>query len=327
MRRPPRPLLLLLPLVLCALCSTSCRKPGAAAPASKVVVFHAGSLSIPFREIAAAFEAAHPGVKVEREASGSRAAARKISDLGRPCDVMVSADTTVIEELLLGAHADWALSFVTNEMVIGYRAELPASDVPTADSWPALLSREGMRIGHSDPHSDPCGYRALMVFQLAEAHYGLPGLATELQENSGRHIRPKASDLIALLEVGELDYAFLYRSVAVQHGVPFLALPDGINLRDPSRAADYAEARVEVTGREPGETIVKVGMPMEYGITIPRGAPNPELALQFVEYLLQADGGLAILQENGQPSLVPAPTATYDQLPERLKAYARPASK
>ncbi|RLB35213.1 MAG: tungstate ABC transporter substrate-binding protein WtpA, partial [Deltaproteobacteria bacterium] len=63
----------------------------------KLIIFHAGSLSIPFKQISEAFVGTHPNVRVVREAAGSRTCARKISDLGRPCDVMASADYTVIE--------------------------------------------------------------------------------------------------------------------------------------------------------------------------------------------------------------------------------------
>ena len=76
-----------------ALALPGCRNGAEAAAVRELVVFHAGSLSIPLREIATAFEASHPGVKVVREASGSRAAARKISDLGRNCDVLALADS------------------------------------------------------------------------------------------------------------------------------------------------------------------------------------------------------------------------------------------
>jgi len=61
-------------------------------------VFHAGSLSIPFSKMEKEFEAKYPSVDIIREASGSRKAARKITDLKKPCDIMASADYTVIDE-------------------------------------------------------------------------------------------------------------------------------------------------------------------------------------------------------------------------------------
>jgi len=72
-----------------------------AEPRGRLIVFHAGSLSIPFKEMGEAFTKKYPGVKIQREAAGSRTCARKITDLKRPCDVMASADYTVIQNLLL----------------------------------------------------------------------------------------------------------------------------------------------------------------------------------------------------------------------------------
>ena len=56
----------------------------------QLIIFHAGSLAIPFKEISKEFKAKHPGVKILLEATGSRICARKVADLQRPCDVMAS---------------------------------------------------------------------------------------------------------------------------------------------------------------------------------------------------------------------------------------------
>jgi molybdate/tungstate transport system substrate-binding protein len=47
----------------------------------KIVVFHAGSLSVPFAAIESAFESKYPEYDVLREAYGSRTAARNITEL------------------------------------------------------------------------------------------------------------------------------------------------------------------------------------------------------------------------------------------------------
>jgi len=84
----------------------------------------------------------------------------------------------------------------------------------------------------------------------------------------------------------------------------------------------YKKASIKVSGKKPGIFIVKTGAPMVYGITIPRNAPNPAAALEFVKFLLEKDRGLEILERNGQPSMVPCYTDTYNRLPEILKKYA-----
>ena len=293
--------------------------------AVKLVVFHAGSLSVPMREMAEAFEREHPGVEVLLEAAGSRACARKITDLGRLCDVMASADYTVIDELLIPERAEWNIKFAANEMAIVYRGSSRMADEIGARNWHEVLLRGDVSFGRSDPDADPCGYRTVLALKLAESYYGIEGLAARMLEKDTEHIRPKETDLLALLEAGAIDYIFLYRSVAEQHGLEYLVLPDEINLANPELAGRYAAVSVEVSGKEPGTTITKRGAPMVYGVTIPSNAPNPELAVEFVAFMLDASKGLAIMERNGQPPLVPSPTDTYTKIPERLRAFALPA--
>jgi len=66
-----------------------------------LIIFHAGSLSMPFKAIADTFMRIHPNVKILAEASGSIDAARKITELDRDCDIMASADYSVIDNLLI----------------------------------------------------------------------------------------------------------------------------------------------------------------------------------------------------------------------------------
>ncbi|NTV18461.1 MAG: solute-binding protein, partial [Bacteroidales bacterium] len=83
-----------------------------------LIIFHAGSLSMPFKAIADTFMRIHPNVKVLAEASGSIDAARKITELGRDCDIMASADYSVIDNLLVPEYADKNIKFASNEMAI-----------------------------------------------------------------------------------------------------------------------------------------------------------------------------------------------------------------
>ena len=315
-------LLLLLVFILLHISCSGSRETG---ETRKLVIFHAGSLSVPMRELADAFERENPGVEVLLEAAGSRACARKITDLGRECDVMASADYTVIDELLIPGHASWNVKFAANEMAIVYHASSRMSEEIGAGNWYEILLRDDVAFGRSDPDSDPCGYRTVLTAKLAEDYYGVEGLAGRLLEKDKEYIRPKETDLLALLESNAIDFLFLYRSVAEQHGLEYLLLPDEINLKMPELGDHYATVSVEVSGKEPGSYITKRGAPMVYGVTVPSNAPNPDLALRFVAFLLDGSKGLEIMERNGQPALVPSPTDTYDRLPDKIKAFALPA--
>jgi len=289
----------------------------------ELVVFHAGSLSVPLRRVSELFMARHPDVMVRAEAAGSRECARKIADLGRRCDVFGSADPEVVESLLMPDLAAFNIRFAANWMVVAYTDRSRMAGRVSAQNWPEVLLRGDVRFGRSDPNTDPCGYRTLMLFHLAERHYGMPGLAARLEKKGGgRFIRPKETDLLALLETGEIDYAFIYRSVARQHGLRYIELPDEVNLGAPGFGALYATAQVRLTGRRPGETILRRGAPIVYSVTIPKNAPHPRLAEQYVALLLSAEGR-RIMGECGQAPLVPPRAGEGDAAPEGLRSLLR----
>jgi len=291
-----------------------------------LTIFHAGSLTVPVDELTEAFQAQHPDVTFQTEAAGSRTTARKVSELGREADLVMSADYTVIDTLLIPDFAEWNVRFARNTMVIAYTEDSKYAGEIDSDNWYEILARDGVIFGHSEPDADPCGYRTLMVWQLAEQHYGVDGLSDRLDTACPpENVRPKSVELIALLESGDMDYAFEYRSVAVQHDLEFVELPEEINLSMVEHADFYSQAQVELSGSEPGETVTKTGKPIVYGVTIPTVAPNPEVAEAFVAFLLGPEGQ-AIMEEQGQPPIVPAVSSTVDALPAELLDWVEPAS-
>jgi len=122
-----------------------------------------------------------------------------------------------------------------------------------------------------------------------------------------------------MLEVGQIDYLFIYRSICEQHDTPLVQLPVEINLKSARYEAFYREAKIKVSGKKPGEFIVKTGKPMVYGITIPKNAPNRDVATRFVAFAVGPEGQ-GIMRRNGQPPISP-PEATgkVDQLPPQLR--------
>jgi len=287
-----------------------------------LVIFHAGSLSVPFKEISKAFNQIHPDVNILRESAGSRTCARKISELDRPADIMASADYTVIDQLLIPEHASWNIKFASNEMAIVYHHGSRESDKINPKNWHEILMKPNVAFGRANPNADPCGYRSVLTMKLAEKFYGVPGLAAKMIAKDHAYIRPKEVDLLALLESGTIDYIFLYRSVAQQHGLDYVLLPDQVNLKNSNLKNYYKSATINISGKKPGTFITKKGAPMVYGVTIPHSTPNPDAALAFVKFLLTADQGMAIMKEKGQPSVVPAKSETYSAIPSQLKLFS-----
>ncbi len=307
-----------------------------------LVVFHAGSLSIPLKDLKPGAERylASKGYDVtfHFEASGSVMAVRKVTDLHKKADVLAVADYTLLRDMMYPEHADFYIAFATNELVLVYINKSKHSDTITSDNWFEVLKDPAVRFGFSNPNMDPCGYRALMSMKLADLYYGKPVFEELVERNTDIRaegnrievpkdisvtgeklvIRPKSVDLLALLESGSLDYAFEYRSVAVQHHLKYVVLPDKINLKNPSLKSWYEQVSVHLTSKN----VTITALPIVYGITIPKGAPHRELALLFLKYLLT--DGREIFKKNGQ-SFLPEPLA-WGTVPDEIRPLVRTPS-
>ncbi|MFP4608494.1 MAG: tungstate ABC transporter substrate-binding protein WtpA [Candidatus Aenigmatarchaeota archaeon] len=299
-------------------------------------VYHAGSLSVPFDEIENEFEEANPEVDVRREGGGSVATVKKVTEQGKEPDVVGVADYSLIPDLMYeGDKSSWTIRFAKNRMVIAYTEQSAHKEDINGSNWYEVLKRDEVKFGFSNPNDDPCGYRSQMVTILAEDHYEEDQIFEKLiEENtdisaSGNTIsvpkdlnvntekvmvRSSEVDLMSALEAGEIDYLFIYQSVAEQHeGVEFIQLPPQIDLS----SVEYAENYGEVTlTRHTGET--SIGKPIVYGVTIPSTAQNKDLAIEFVKFLLSAEGQ-DIMESNGQPPIDPPKVDNIDKIPERLK--------
>jgi molybdate/tungstate transport system substrate-binding protein len=289
----------------------------------ELIIFHAGSLSVPMKEIAAEFNKVYPNVKILLESAGSVASARKITDLNRPCDILASADYSVIDKMLVPRYADWNIKFASNEMAIVFSNKSRYADKITESNWYEILMKTDVSFGRADPNSDPCGYRTVMMLQLAEKYYKKPGLAKNILVKDAEFMRPKEVDMLALLESESIDYIFIYRSVAIQHNLRYIGLPDQINLKNPAFAMQYALAKVEINGNAPGEKQTLTGEPMIYGVTLLRDAPNKTAAEAFLAFMLQKDKGMKIMEKDGQPSVIPMAVQNYEKLPPTLKPFAK----
>ena len=285
-----------------------------------LMVFHAGSLSIQLHRLGGEFLKAHPRIHMNFESSGSVDAVRKITDLGRSCDLLFVADWILIPKMMYDQHADWVLIFASNEMVIAYTDKSRYGDEINSTNWHKILSRKDVAFGRSDPNCDPCGYRALMVFQLASLYYGDPSINKTLSEHKRTVIRPKSVELLALLESGQIDYAFEYRSVAIQHNLRYVELPDEINLGNWTMRDYYRKAKVTIIKGD--KRVLITGAPILYGVTVPKNAMNVNDAMAFIRFMLSEDGR-RIIEECGQNAIYPAYTDDPSKVPSELRGFVQ----
>jgi len=336
-------LVLLLPVLANGACSSS-RTP--------ITVLCAGSLIVPIQELADEFEAAHPDIDVLVEGHGSIQVIREVTELHQEADVMVVADQSLLPMLMYGnkvpdstdEYANWYIRFATNRLGLAYTSQSKyAAEIGSAN-WYEVLSRPDVEVGISDPRIDSCGYRAFMACQLAEDYYSDNTILERVMgdfsppitvsDNLGSHViavpetvKPKkvimrgySVQLLGLLESGDLDYSFEYESVAKQHGLGFVELPAEIDLS----SRDFADRYGQVTVKMDFQRFASIdpefrGEPIQYALTIPTNAPHTNAALQFVEFLLGADGQRVFL-ESYQPTLDLPEADNPANMPARLQS-------
>jgi molybdate/tungstate transport system substrate-binding protein len=289
---------------------------------TEVVVFHASSLSALLGDAAEVFQKANPQFRIRLEPSGSQVAARKVSELGMRADIVAVADAALIDKMMIPAHATWNAVFATNEIVVAHKDHSKWTDQITAQNWPEILAREGLRLGRVDPDTAPIGYQTLMVWQLAESSgvYGSSGAqlsARLVAQCSKDHVVHDEAELLALLESRSIDYAFLFRSTAEDHHLKILALPPEINLSRQEQAARYRTAQVEIRMKQGQGGARIVGAPVTYGLTIPSHAPHAGAATRFAAFLFGASGR-RLFERRGFHPLSPAQCLACSGLPEEL---------
>lgn len=312
---------LFLIFVLLAVAFGGCRNKSVKKP-DEIIIFHAGSLAVPFKQLADEYEIRNPGVRILLEPAGSIVCARKITELKKPCDIIASADYFVIDRLIIPQYASWSIRFATNEIVIAFQEKSKYSEEINSQNWMDILLRDDVTYARSDPDADPCGYRSVLTFKLAEKYYWKPGLADKLQVKDRYFIRPKEVDLVALVESNAVDYMFQYKSVAIQHNLKYIELPDEINLGDPGMNNIYNLVSLDVVGSKPGSMMKVKGEYINYSLSVLKDAPNSEQAIDFVSFLLSNEG-VDVFRKYGQEPIIPFSTEQPDLIPNKLRKYLK----
>ena len=243
------------------------------------------------------------------------------------------------------SYADWYLVFATNRLGIAYTPQSRYANTIDTGNWYEVLSRADVKVGMSDPRFDSCGYRALMTCQLAELYYGDDSIFESVtgpfalplivEESGGSYmitvpevlrpekvsIRGSSVALLATVQSGDLDYAFMYQSVAEQHDLESLELPPEIDLHSDEFSILLKDLSVELSfQRFASVNPVFDCQQILYGVTIPRNAPHQLLAEKFVAFLL-GPRGQEILREQHQPAIVPTRASDPGRIPERLRGF------
>ena len=322
-------------------------------------VFCATSLLFPLEKVEADFEVAHPNIDVEIEGHGSIQVIRHVTEIHEKIDVLLVADYLLIPRMMYHTtmpnteenFADYYIRFATNKLVLAYANHSRYADEINAGNWYSILVRPDVTLGLGNPQVASIGYRALAAIQLAENYYGAQNLfhdlitanieppitsvqngsnytvtVPETQNPVGDKLKLRSSEvgLITLLDSGYLDYCLIYLSNAKQYGFNYIELPDEINMGSPQYQSTYEKVQVVYEHqRFASISLDRSGETIYYGLTIPKNAPDPDLAEEFVKFLLDGKGKDDFTSAY-HPVFDPPLTDNLQALPARLQSIADP---
>jgi molybdate/tungstate transport system substrate-binding protein len=207
-------------------------------------------------------------------------------------------------------YTKWYIQYAGTSMVIAYNPKSKyasqfkayADGSKSLSSLFTLLETPGLKLGRTDPNTDPQGRDFIYMLELAQSYYHLPSgtvakiLGTSDFGTSNSSEIYAESSLDSVLQSGQLDAASAFITQAKELHLDYIPLPTAINLGDASLAAQYKAASVTIKGG------TKHGSPQVIDITIV-GTPTPA-AEAFVAYTLSS-AGLAQYQQGGFALITP----------------------
>lgn len=237
-------------------------------------------------------------VAMQGRAQGSDALAKLIVGGSISPDVFISVTPSPMMTVLQGGKASRAVPVARTEMVIACspkgnyasRFNAAAAGKRGARKWWQILEQSDLRFGRTDPMTDPQGRNIIFSLQLAEAYYKQPGFADKVL---GQTINPaqifSEPTVEARLQSGELDAASAYRIQPGPFNLPYLNLPDEINLGNGTMRERYATASLDLDGKTYHPE------PLVYYAAVLNDAAHKEKAQAFVAWL--GAGGQQIFKQ------------------------------
>lgn len=290
-------LYLLIAVMVISLPGCRTKAPTPSTQKVSMVLYGAGTLANPFKEVDTAFQTKNTDVTVQPQFGGSVKMVKQVTELNQPADVVAVADYKVIPKYMFPQNGkkftDWYIGFATNALTFVYTDKSKGHDRINSTNWYNALSEAGVQVGRSNPDTDPSGYQTLQVLNLANKFYNNPNIATKILANSPqKNIRDTETELISALEAGQIDYLAIYKSDAIQHNLKYIDLPPQINLSDIKYAGTYKQASVTTANG------VITGSPIIYAITVPDNAKNAAWGKKYAAFLLSSEGQ-QIMKKNG----------------------------
>jgi len=213
--------------------------------------------------------------------------ANEIKGLVQQGDVFISASQSVNTTLQGPANGNWVnwyITFASSPLVLGYNPASPYANEFKTEPWWEVITDPNIRLGRTDPTTDPKGKLTVQALTAAANIYNDPALTALTTKTANGY--PEQT-LVGLLQSQQLDVGFFYSSEARAAGIPTIKL-----------------------GR--------LSLAATYTVAILANAPDSAAALAFVDYLLGTKGS-KLLKKEGVDVVRPRLVGSTSSLPRSLR--------
>jgi molybdate/tungstate transport system substrate-binding protein len=259
-----------------------------------ITVAYAGSMGrLMDQGLNPAFTAA-TGTAVHGIGHGAVALAHLISGGAMKPDVFVPVSAGPAKIVRAAGLADKAVPVASTSMVLAYS---PFSKFATrfkaakGADWTKIFLDPAFRLGRTDPTADPQGRYVLFALQLAGIYYKIPSFAAKV---AGAVLNPAQifaePSLLARLEAGQIDATLGYKSAVVSQQLPFIELPDAVNLSNPALAKSVYDQASLTLKEKNGQTRTIHPSPLVFYAMALKAASDPKAAAEYVAFLAGSDG-------------------------------------
>lgn len=255
---------------------------GGAAFGQRVQVAYAGSMTAVMNRGLGPAMRRDMRLRLEGRGQGAYGLAHLIvSGAIRP-DIFISITPGPMRIVLRAGFARRARPIARTQLVIAYcpHSRFAETFLAGKTAWWQMLEAPGLRLGRTNPETDPQGRNFLLMLRAAGRRLGHPQLASTIAGPvlNRRQIFPEA-EVMARLQAGQLDVAAAYQTQPVALRLPYIRLPWPLNLGPGShRALAHVSMRLQGKTYQPGRLIF-------YAAVLAR-APHPRRARKLLHWLL-----------------------------------------
>lgn len=268
-------------------------------PEPEISVFSADAYLQESNTLLSAFQNRTGTPHLPVKSGGSFDMAREIGQ-GETSTNFISVSLSSYNQSYLGSHySGWAVAFASDHMALAYapasvstptenqiisdlRTGYATNNTTLLNAGYTLLTSGKVKVGISDPLSDPAGYRAWISLEIAgklfannQSYY-----MDRLISNRGNRTASSAAELVSPLVSGNIQFLFIYKSAAIAKNIGYVNLSSYTGLGNTSLALFYSGFSLNYSGT------IFTGKPIYLFISNPSGEPYQGIAENFTTFVI-----------------------------------------